>query len=464
MTQTKASLSGFTHILAITTSLVSVIFLSAPLWSPDPLILQATGIVLFCVGLWATSAIPIHITALIMFLVSVVLDIAPTNVVFSGFHASATWLVFGGLVITIAVQRSGLAARAVETLELILPAHYFAMAFGIALAGVILAFLMPSASARAVLMAPLAMALADRLGFLENSRARFGLILAAGMGSAIPAIGILPSTVISMAFAGVAESVHNINFTYFDYTILNFPILGLIGLVIQTTLITLIFGAKPKNDKEKIKRTDWSVNERKLLIILLIALALWMTDSIHGISPAWIAMGAALICIIPVVGLLPSKVLTTDINYGAWFFIAGVIGMGSIASHTGLGNSIGNWLLANVPLTPDGGLLTFYQIFIIGGAINLFATAPVAATIMTTFADSIAQATNWPIRSVLLAEIPSFMIFPMPHQVPPVAIAMAIGGVPMRAGVRILTLYFIIALVVIIPLQYLWGRLLGVYP
>ena len=150
MTQTKASLSGFTHILAITTSLVSVVFLSAPLWSPDPLILQATGIVLFCVGLWATSAIPIHITALIMFLVSVVLDIAPTNVVFAGFHASATWLVFGGLVITIAVQRSGLAARAVETLELILPAHYFAMAFGIALAGVILAFLMPSASARAI--------------------------------------------------------------------------------------------------------------------------------------------------------------------------------------------------------------------------------------------------------------------------------------------------------------------------
>ena len=219
-----------------------------------------------------------------------------------------------------------------------------------------------------------------------------------------------------------------------------------------------------KTITKKIKRTDWSVSERKLLIILLIALALWMTDSIHGISPAWIAMGAALICIIPVVGLLPSKVLTTDINYGAWFFIAGVIGMGSIASHTGLGDSIGSWLLANVPLTPDGGLLTFYQIFIIGGAINLFATAPVAATIMTTFADSIAQATNWPIRSVLLAEVPSFMIFPMPHQAPPVAIAMAIGGVPMRAGVRILTLYFIIALVVIMPLQYLWGRLLGVYP
>jgi hypothetical protein len=34
----------------------------------------------------------------------------------------------------------------------------------------------------------------------------------------------------------------------------------------------------------------------------------------------------------------------------------------------------------------------------------------------------------------------------------------------MRAGVRVLAVYFVIALIVILPLQYLWGRLLGVYP
>lgn len=464
MTQDTASPIGISQIIAIIATLIAIVLLAAPLWTGDSLVWQAAGIVLFSVTLWATGAIPIHITALIMFLATVVLDIAPSNVVFSGFHASATWLVFGGLVITIAVQRVGLASRAVQALVDHLPARYFAMALGIATAGVVLAFLMPSASARAVLMAPLAMALADRLGFAENTQARFGLIIAAALGSTVPAFGILPSTVVSMAFAGVAESLHGFTFTYFDYTLLNFPVLGVLGLLIQTGLITIMFGAKPQPDGATEKAADWSGDERRLLTILLVALALWMTDSLHGISPAWVAMGAALLCITPRIGMLSSKVLTADVNYGPWLFIAGVIGMGSIASHTGLGAALGVLLLANVPLTADGGLLSFYQIFVIGAAINLVATAPLVAPIMTTFADAIAQATNWPIRSVLLAEVPSFMVFPLPHQAPPIVITMALAGVPIRAGVRVLAVYFVIALVVILPLQYLWGRLLGVYP
>jgi di/tricarboxylate transporter len=464
MTQDTASPIGISQIIAIIATLIAIVLLTAPLWSGDPLVWQAAGIVLFSVTLWATGAIPIHITGLIMFLVTMVLDIAPSNVVFSGFHASATWLVFGGLVITIAVQRVGLANRAVQALVDHLPARYFAMALGIALAGVVLAFLMPSASARAVLMAPLAMALADRLGFAENTQARFGLVVAAALGSTLPAFGILPSTVVSMAFAGVAESIHGIRFTYFDYTALNFPILGMLSLLIQTGLITIMFGAKPQTEGAAEKTADWSGDERRLLIILLAALALWITDSLHGISPAWVALAAALLCITPRIGMLSSKVLTADVNYGPWLFIAGVIGMGSIASHTGLGAALGALLLANVPLTADGGLLTFYEIFVIGAAINMVATAPIVAPIMTTFADAIAQATNWPIRAVLLAEVPAFMVFPLPHQAPPIVITMALAGVPIRAGVRVLAVYFVIALVVILPLQYLWGRLLGVYP
>ena len=464
MTQTAAKSFGVSQTIAVITTLVSVVLLAAPIWTGDALLWQAAGLVLFAVALWATGVIAIHITTLIMFLIAVVLNIAPSDVVFAGFHASATWLVFGGLVITIAVQRSGLAARVVQALVTHLPSHYFAMAFGIAVAGVALAFLMPSASARAVLMAPLAMALADRLGFTENGAPRYGLILAAAMGSTIPAFGILPSTVVSMAFAGVVESIHGINFTYFDYTLLNFPVLGALGLLIQTVLITFMFGAKPQTEGTAERRAGWSADERRLLTILMAALALWMTDSLHGISPAWIALAAALVCITPRVGVLPPKVLTDDVNYGAWLFVAGIIGMGAIVSHTGLGVTIGELLLANVPLTADGGLIAFYQIFVIGGAINLVATAPIVPPIMTAFADAIAQATNWPLRSVLLAEVPSFMVFPLPHQAPPVAIVMAIGGVPMRAGVRVLAVYFVIAVIVILPLQYLWGRLLGVYP
>ena len=318
------------QISGLLSALVTVVLLAAPLWSDTPGMLPAAGVVLFAIALWATGAIPAHITALLLFLLTVVFAIAPPNVAFSGFHASATWLVFGGFVISIAVHKSGLASRIVQALMNHLPARYLLMAGGLAIAGVLLSFIMPSASGRAVMMAPLAVALATELGFGENTRARHGLVMAAGWGTTIPAFGILPSNVVNMAFVGASESIFGVGFTYFGYTFLNFPVAGFLGALIVILLITILFGAKPEPKGKPAIQTGWSSAERRLMGIMLIALALWMTDSLHGISPAWIALAAALLCITPGVGILSASVITNEVNYGAWLFVAGVIGMGAI--------------------------------------------------------------------------------------------------------------------------------------
>lgn len=452
------------QLTALIASIVAAALLAAPLWSETPGVMPAAGVILFAIVNWATGALPQHITALLLFLIAVVLKIAPAEVVFSGFHASATWLVFGGFVISIAAQQSGLAARIVRILLTRLPARYLAMAGGLAAAGILLSFIMPSASGRVVLMVPLAVALAGRLGFEEHTRARYGLVIAAGWGTTIPAFGILPSNVVNMALVGASESIFGIGFSYFGYTLLNFPVLGITGAAVGVVLITLLFGAKPDLQGEQEMGTQASPAERRLMAIMLVALAFWMTDSLHGISPAWVALAAALICVTPGIGVVSTSVISKDINYGAWFFVAGVIGVGAIANDTGLGGAMGDWLLSNVPLSADGGIITFYEIFAISGAVGLVTTFPAAPPIVTSFSDAIAQASGWPLTAVLLAQVPSWMIYPLPHQAPPVAIALALGGVPMREGFRFLGIYFILGLLIILPLQFLWGQMLGMYP
>lgn len=451
------------HYSGMAAAVVGAVLVAAPLWTDDPGVLPAAGIILFAIVNWATDALPPHITALILFLFAAVFAIAPPEVVFSGFHASATWLVFGGFVISVAVQRSGLGARLVQTLMTYLPGRYLMMAGGLAIAGMALSFIMPSASGRAVMMAPLAMALAEQLGFHENTRARHGLVLAAGWGTTVPAFGILPSNVVNMTFVGAAEGIHGIGFTYFGYTFLNYPVLGFLGAMIVIPLIAILFGAKPEPRGKTEMSTQWSGAERRLLGIMMVALALWMTDSFHGTSPAWIALAAALLCVTPGIGMLNASVFTKDINYGAWLFVAGVIGVGAIANDSGLGGAMGDWLLANIPLTKDGGIVTFYEIFAVSAAVGLLTTFPAAPPIVTSFSDAIAQATGWPLQSVLLAQVPSWMVYPFPHEAPPVAMAMAVGGVPMREGFRLLSVYFVFGVLIILPLQYFWGRLLGVY-
>jgi hypothetical protein len=34
----------------------------------------------------------------------------------------------------------------------------------------------------------------------------------------------------------------------------------------------------------------------------------------------------------------------------------------------------------------------------------------------------------------------------------------------MREGLRFLAIYFVIGLLIILPLQFLWGQMLGMYP
>ncbi|MGE0256207.1 MAG: SLC13 family permease [Alphaproteobacteria bacterium] len=460
----KTTLFATAPLVSLAVALAAAALIAVSPWTAEPTIWRAAGVVVLGLGLWAAGFLPLHITSLIVFLVALVLNVAPPDVVLSGFHAGATWLVFGGLVVTLAAQRSGLAERAVRVLLARVPPGYAGVAAGLALAGFALAFVVPAASGRAMLVAPLALAVADRLGFARTDKAAHGLVLAAGMGTTLPAFGILPANVVNMVFLGAVESIHHIGFSYFEYTALNLPVLGLGGLVVQVAVVVLLFGRRLPGAVEKPATTAWSGEERRVLLILAATLLLWSTDFLHGVSPAWVALAAALACVIPGVGPLKPGVFSGEVNYATWLFVAAVIGVGAMANHTGLGSAVGAWVIGHVPLTRDGGVVTFLELVGIGTVVSLVTTFPTVPPILTAAADALAAATGWPLRAVLLAQVPTWILPPLPYLAPPLMIAIAAGGVPMGRAVRALGLYFVIAAPLLLPLQYFWGRLLGAYP
>jgi len=464
MAARKTTLFAVAPLVSLLVALVATALVVASPWMAAPLIWRSAGVVVLGLGLWAAGFLPLHITALVVFLVALVLKVAPPDVVLSGFHAGATWLVFGGLVVTLAAQRSGLAERAVRVLLARVPPGYAGVAAGLAIAGFALSFVVPAASGRAMLVAPLALAVADRLGFDRYDRATHGLVLAAGLGTTLPAFGILPANVVNLVFLGAVESIHHLSFSYFEYTALNLPVLGLGGLVIQTAVVIALFGRKLPNAVVRPATTAWSGEERRVLLILAGALLLWATDSLHGVSPAWVALAAALACVIPGFGPLKPSVFSGEVNYATWLFVAAVIGIGAVANHTGLGTAVGDWVIGHVPLTRDGGLVTFLELVGIGSAVALVTTFPTAPPILTAAADALVAATGWPLRAVLLAQVPSWILPPVPYLAPPLMIAIAAGGVPMGRAVRAIGLYFVLAAPILLPLQYYWGRLLGAYP
>jgi di/tricarboxylate transporter len=74
--------------------------------------------------------------------------------------------------------------------------------------------------------------------------------------------------------------------------------------------------------------------EKRALFLMLFAIALWMTDLLHHISPAVIGLGIGLFACLPRVGILDEKDMKR-VNYLLVFFVAAAVSMGTVLVQTG---------------------------------------------------------------------------------------------------------------------------------
>jgi sodium-dependent dicarboxylate transporter 2/3/5 len=73
--------------------------------------------------------------------------------------------------------------------------------------------------------------------------------------------------------------------------------------------------------------------EKRAAVLMAAAILLWLTDFLHHISPAVIAMGAGLFALLPRVGVLEIEDLRR-LNYLAVFFVAAAVSMGAVLEAT----------------------------------------------------------------------------------------------------------------------------------
>ncbi len=455
------------RLIALTAVLASAVIFFWPV--PDalsPTVMRAAAVATLTIGLLATVALPEFLTVLIFFFLCVVLAVAAPEVVFSGFTSGAVWLVFGGLILGAAIDVTGLAARAAGYLERVFASSYPRLITGTVLLMALLAFVMPSSIGRVVIMMPIVLALAARLDFGADSNGRTGLALAVAMGALTPTFAILPASVPNVAMAGAAEAIHGVQLAYGEYLLLHFPVIGVVGIVALPIFIVVLFPARiaARAKGGAAAPTPLTPEESRLLVILVTALALWATDSLHGVNPAWVSLGAAITAILPRVGVMAPEVVLQRVTLGPILMLAGVIGLGAVVVQSGLGRALGGWLIDALAISPGNGFGNFAAVIGLGVSMGLVTTLPGLPAIMTAFADALAQATGWPLLTVLMAQVPSWALTMFPYQAPPLVAAKAISGLSVGRFLRLMLPFALFGWVVMVPLQYLWWRFLGYLP
>lgn len=450
--------------IAVIAAIASIVlwFTPAPAGTP-PEMMRVAAVVVVAVSLWATSVFPEYFTAIIFFFLAMVLTDSGAPTVFSGFHSAAVWMIFGGLIIGASVQETGFGKTLASGLLKIFPRSYIGILAGITVVGAVLGFLIPSNTGRIVIMMPIFMALADQVGFAPGSRGRAGLALTVAAGSVYPSLAILPAAVPNLGWLGAVESIHGIKVTYGAYLIANFPAIGVVSIIAIPIICRYLFPDRIGEQETTIEAAETSGAQTRLIMVLTAALGLWLTDFAHGISPAWIALGASVVCMLPRVGMVPTSLMVGKVSYAPWFFVAGVVGMGAVVAKAGLGTYISTALFDIVPLSENHDFLNFVIISAVGMAMSVVTTVPGQPAIMTTLATDIAASTGWPLMTVLMTQPISWAMTIFAYQFPPLILAAHLGGVSMRRVARLLLCMCALAWTVMMPLQFLWWRLLGYF-
>lgn len=440
-----------------------------------PDIMKAAALVVVTIGCWATVLLAEHLVALLFFLAAMVLGIAGAPVIFSGFASPAFWLVFGGLIIGAAVDRTGLGRRMARRLVSRFTGGYLSVLAGVVTVCLALGFVMPSTMGRLVLLLPIVVALAEQLGFGPGSRGRTGMVLATGFGSYLGPVAILPANVPNNVLIGAAQNFHDIQIRYFDYLLVHFPVLGLLKSALLVLVIWLLYRDTPIRSQPapaeaaSAPESDgipdyWSTDEKRLAFLLALALVLWATDAIHHVSPAWVSLGAGLICLLPGVGLVPPQAFRDKVPINPLIYVAGILGVGALVAESGLGEALSRWVLAVFDLDPEQPARSFFVLSGLSMLLGTVSTMPGVPAILTPIAGDMAAASGLSIEAVMMTFVIGFSTVFFPYQVPPLIVLLQLGNIPARAAVATALSTAVVTVVVLVPLDYVWWRVIGLLP
>lgn len=445
----------------IVAAAIAVYVMPAPAGT-SPETMHAAALVVLTIGLWAVGTLPEHIVGLLFFMLAMVLAVAPAEVVFSGFASATLWLVLGGLILAAAVNRTGLAQRLAGALFERLTLSYGQLVVAAVIASIALSFLIPATVGRVLMLLPIVMALAKRAGFEHGSTGYNGLCLATIVATYQCGTTVLPANAPNLVLAGSAEALYGVQITYAEYLWVQFPVLGLAKGAAIVAFVLWLFPATARFAPSAHAVTPLTPEQRRIALFLTAAIALWATDFAHGIKAGWIALAAGIACLLPRVGVMPVTAFH-EVSLGPYFYVGATLGLGLVVQKTGLSDGLGSLLHGVIPLESGADFSNFVVLSLLATFAGLFTTNPAQPAVLAPLAEYFAQATGWPLKSVLMVIGIGFTTFLLPYQVPPAMVGLQVGALRVMAMIKLTLPLAAFNLVVLLPLQYWWWRLIGYF-
>lgn len=372
-TENKAKASG-TFLKLILAAAVFLVLFFLP--TPRGLTLEgkrAIAVTATVVVLWVTEVANMSVVGLLAVILLAITSAVPSlKDALYGFSQPLVYFLFGVLVIGLAARKTGLADSAARYLITGSRGRMKILYYQLIASFALLAYILPSATTRNGIQIPIYEKALRLTGYAHRSQTTKLIMIAMAslnrLGStALLTGGIAPVTAAAL-LGGFSWGRWFIMMALPYYSML---ILG---------SIAVYFLFRPKNGYSPMvptelttqrKRRRISCDEKKVAAVLLGAILLWSTDFIHHMSPAIIALLAAVVIMAPGVRILSWRELEKSFPWSAVFVVATSLCLGYAITASGAAAWFAGILVRSVAIFPQNPFTLLFLLMLATNIVRL---------------------------------------------------------------------------------------------
>jgi sodium-dependent dicarboxylate transporter 2/3/5 len=355
---------------------------------PTPAGLTVAGhrmlaILAFAVILWMTEAVDYAVSAiLIAALMAFLLGLAPSvanpkvllgtsgalTLAFSGFANTALVLVAAALFLAAAMTATGLDKRIALNILSRVGTKTNNVVIGTILVGFVIAFMVPSTTARVACLVPITLGIIAAFGVNKRSAFASMLMLVTVQTASIWNVGIKTAAAQNMVAIGFIEKTFGKTITWLDWFIAAAPFGVLMSIALYFVMTRMM---RPEVKEvpggvEGIKKSladlgPMKGTEKKLLALSLTLIGFWATEGIlHKFDTSTTTITAVALMFMPGIGIMTWKEAQPKIPWGTVILFGVGISLGTALLQT----QAATWL-ANI-VVAEFGLKNATALFILG--------------------------------------------------------------------------------------------------
>lgn len=283
---------------------------------------------------WLVELIPDYATCLLMCTSWVILKVVPFTTAFSAFGGETFWLLVGALGIGLGVAESGLLDRVALTIMSRFPPNFKGMTTAIYVAGNVINPLIPSVTAKVSIVAPFSKAIGDKLGFQNESEGMGGLFAAMFMSTGVLYPLFLSASLFNYILVGLMPKDVAQNITWLSWLSATW-VWGLVVMILGYVAVQMLY--KPQEThamepgfitSELARLGPMSSKEKIVGLILAVALGMWITERLHGISAAQVALVALILML--AFNIFDRVAFRSKIAWDSICFIGGILNLAAL--------------------------------------------------------------------------------------------------------------------------------------